>query len=162
MTGWGSNPGKLASKSKETTFDNRRLLHFWQNEGYYSLQVTAVLQTQRYSEIQGGSGVWHTKLKLFSLVFFYHFKLQNYNVCKTKASVQTNNTRMFHGVFYTSILLCRMKYMLESRLPRETSIISYMQMISPLCQKVRGTKEPLDESERGELKNWLKTQHSEN
>ena len=66
MTGWGSNPGKLASKSKETTFDNRRLLHFWQNEGYYSLQVTAVLQTQRYSEIQGGSGVWHTKLKLFS------------------------------------------------------------------------------------------------
>ena len=37
-----------------------------------------------------------------------------------------------------------------------------MQMIPPLCQKVRGTKEPLDESERGELKNWLKTQHSEN
>lgn len=117
--------------------DNRRLLHFWQNESYYSLQVTAVLQTQRYSEIQGGSSVWHTKLKLFSLVFFYHFKLQNYNICKTKASVQTNNTRMFHGVFYTRILLCRMKHMLESRLPRETSIISYMHMIPPLCQKVK-------------------------
>ena len=26
----------------------------------------------------------------------------------------------------------------------------------------RGTKEPLDESERGELKSWLKTQHSQN
>ena len=28
--------------------------------------------------------------------------------------------------------------------------------------KWRGTEEPLDESERGELKSWLKTQHSEN
>ena len=28
--------------------------------------------------------------------------------------------------------------------------------------KWRGTKEPLDESERGEWKNWLKTQHSKN
>ena len=28
--------------------------------------------------------------------------------------------------------------------------------------KQRGTKEPLDESERGELKSWLKAQHSEN
>ena len=26
----------------------------------------------------------------------------------------------------------------------------------------RGTKEPLDESERGEWKSWLKTQHSKN
>ena len=26
----------------------------------------------------------------------------------------------------------------------------------------RGTKEPLDESQRGEWKNWLKTQHSKN
>ena len=29
-------------------------------------------------------------------------------------------------------------------------------------RKQRGTKEPLDESERGECKSWLKTQHSEN
>ena len=29
-------------------------------------------------------------------------------------------------------------------------------------RKQRRTKEPLDESERGELKSWLKTQHSEN
>ena len=28
--------------------------------------------------------------------------------------------------------------------------------------KWRRTKEPLDESERGERKSWLKTQHSEN
>ena len=29
-------------------------------------------------------------------------------------------------------------------------------------RKKRGTKEPLDESERGEWTSWLKTQHSEN
>ena len=29
-------------------------------------------------------------------------------------------------------------------------------------RKWRGTKEPLDEGERGEWKTWLKTQHSEN
>ena len=27
---------------------------------------------------------------------------------------------------------------------------------------VKGTKEPLDEGERGELKSWLKAQHSKN
>ena len=33
---------------------------------------------------------------------------------------------------------------------------------SPLGRKWRGTKKPLDESERGEWKSWLKAQHSEN
>ena len=37
-----------------------------------------------------------------------------------------------------------------------------MQMTPPLWQKGRGTKKPLDESERGEWKSWLKAQHSEN
>ena len=38
-----------------------------------------------------------------------------------------------------------------------------MQMTPPLWQKVEGgTKKPLDESERGEWKSWLKAQHSEN
>ena len=36
-------------------------------------------------------------------------------------------------------------------------------MTPPLWQKAKKkTKEPLDESERGECKSWLKTQHSEN
>ena len=42
------------------------------------------------------------------------------------------------------------------------SITSDMQMIPPLCRNQRGTEEPLDESERGEWKTWLKTQHSKN
>ena len=39
---------------------------------------------------------------------------------------------------------------------------SDMQMTPPYGRKWRRTKEPLDESERGEWKSWLKAQHSEN
>ena len=53
------------------------------------------------------------------------------------------------------------KHKLESRLPGEISIISDMQMTPPFI-KWRGTKKSLDESEGGEWKGWLKTQHSEN
>ena len=35
-------------------------------------------------------------------------------------------------------------------------------MTPPYGLKNRRTKEPLDESERGEWKSWLKAQHSEN
>ena len=42
------------------------------------------------------------------------------------------------------------KHKLESRLPGEISITSDMQMTPPFWQKKRGTKEPLDEGERGE------------
>ena len=42
------------------------------------------------------------------------------------------------------------------------SITSDMQMTPPLCRKWRRTKEPLDESARGEWKSWLKAQHLEN
>ena len=41
---------------------------------------------------------------------------------------------------------------MESRLLGEISITSDMQMTPPLWQKVKRTKEPLDESETGELK----------
>ena len=43
-----------------------------------------------------------------------------------------------------------MKHKLESRLPGEISITSDMQMTPPLWQKVKRTKGPLDERERGE------------
>ena len=48
------------------------------------------------------------------------------------------------------------KHKLESRLPGEISITSDMQMTPPYSRKWRGTKKPLDESERGEWKSWLK------
>ena len=53
-----------------------------------------------------------------------------------------------------------MKHKLESRLPGEVWITSDMQMTLPLWKKQRGTKQPLDEGERGEQKRWLKAQHS--
>ena len=43
-----------------------------------------------------------------------------------------------------------MKHKMESRLSGEISITSDAQMTPPLREKVRGTKEPLDESERSE------------
>ena len=54
-----------------------------------------------------------------------------------------------------------MKHKLESRLLREISVTSDMQITPPLWQKAKN-KEPLDESERGESKSWRKAQHSEN
>ena len=55
-----------------------------------------------------------------------------------------------------------MKHKLESRLLGEISIASDIQMTPSYARKWRGTKEPLDESERGEWISWLKTQHSKN
>ena len=55
---------------------------------------------------------------------------------------------------YMQSTSCKMpgwiKHKLQSRLLGEISIISDIQMTPPLWQKVRGTKKPLDESERGE------------
>ena len=48
------------------------------------------------------------------------------------------------------------KYMLESRLQREIPINSDTQMTPPYGRKQRRTKEPFDESERGEEKVGLK------
>ena len=55
---------------------------------------------------------------------------------------------------YMQSTLCEMlgwmKHKLESRLLGKISITSDMQMTPPLWQKVKKTKEPLDESERRE------------
>ena len=56
-------------------------------------------------------------------------------------------------------MLGLMKHKLESRLLEEMSITTDMQVTPPYDRNQRGTKEPLDESER-EWKSWLKTQHS--
>ena len=40
--------------------------------------------------------------------------------------------------------------------------INNLRWYHPYGRKWRGTKEPLDESEIGEGKSWLKAQHSEN
>ena len=60
-------------------------------------------------------------------------------------------TCLFTSMQSTSYkMLGWMKHKLESRLLGEISITSGMQMTPPLWQKVKKTKEPLYESERGE------------
>ena len=55
-----------------------------------------------------------------------------------------------------------MKHKLELRFPGEISKPQIHRWHHPHNRKQRRTKEPLDESERGEWKSWLKAQHSEN
>ena len=45
---------------------------------------------------------------------------------------------------------------------RNSNNLRYADGTTPSGRKRRGTKKPLDESERGEGKSWLKAQHSEN
>ena len=45
---------------------------------------------------------------------------------------------------------------------RNINNLRYADDTTLMEKKWRGTKEPLDESERGEWKRWLKTQHSKN
>ena len=54
------------------------------------------------------------------------------------------------------------KHKLESRFLGEISIPHICRWHHLYGRKWRGTKDPLDESERGEWKSWLKAQHSEN
>ena len=55
-----------------------------------------------------------------------------------------------------------MKHKWESGLPGEISITLDSRWHHHYGRKQWRTKEPLDESERGEWKSWVKTQHSEN
>ena len=45
---------------------------------------------------------------------------------------------------------------------RNINNLRYADDTTLMAESGRGTKEPLDESERGEWKSWLKAQHSEN
>ena len=45
---------------------------------------------------------------------------------------------------------------------RNINSFRYADDTTLIGRKQRGIKEPLDESERGQWKSWLKTQHSEN
>ena len=45
---------------------------------------------------------------------------------------------------------------------RNINNLRYADDTTLMAESEKGTKNPLDESERGELKSWLKTQHSKN
>ena len=54
-----------------------------------------------------------------------------------------------------------MKHKLESRFGRNINNLRYADNTTLMAESER-TGEPLDESDRGERKRWLKTQHSKN
>ena len=72
-----------------------------------------------------------------------------------------------HPAYLTSMqntsckMLGWMKHKLKSRLPEKYQQPQKCKWHHPYGRKWR-TKEPLDQSERGEWKSWLKTQHSKN
>ena len=78
----------------------------------------------------------------------------NLNIQKTKI--------MASGPMTSWEMLGWMKQKPESRFLGEIPITSDMQMTPPSWQKVKRNKEPLDESESGECKSWLKAQYVEN
>ena len=106
-------------------------------------------------------------------------------VCRSRTTVRTLEPDMEQwigsklGKEYVKALFCHPAYLtymqstswetlgwkkhkLESRLPGEISITSEMQMTPLLWHKMKRNKEPLDESDTGECKSWVKTQHSKN
>ena len=75
-----------------------------------------------------------------------------------------------HPAYLTSMqntsceMLGGMKQKLESRLPGEisTALDITSRWYHSTGRKWKGTKESLDEGERGEVKSWLETQYSKN
>ena len=90
------------------------------------------------------------------------------NLTGSKLGKEYGKTIYFYPDYLTSMQRTSrkmpgwMKHKLGSRFPGETSIPSDMQMTPPSWQKVKRNKEPLDESESGECKSWLKAQYVEN
>ena len=74
----------------------------------------------------------------------------------SKLGKEYNRNVYYHPAYltYTQSTSCKtlgwMKHKLESRFLGEISMTSDMQMTPPLWQKVKGTKEPLGDSVRGE------------
>ena len=112
---------------------------------------------------------WPASWEIYMQVKKQQLELDTEQQTGFKLGKEYVNAVYCHPAYLTSMrstsweMLGWMKHKLESRLLGKTSITSDMQMTPPLWQKVRSltfTKEPFDESERGEWRSWLKAQHS--
>ena len=112
--------------------------------------------------------IWPASWEIFMQVRKQQLELDMEQQTSSKLGKEYVKAVYCHPAYLTSMqsasweTLGWMKHKLESRLPGEISMTSDMQMTPPYGRKGRGAKEPLDESERGEWKSWLKAQHSEN
>ena len=111
---------------------------------------------------------WPASWEICMQVKKQHLELDMEQQTGSKSGKEYVKAVYYHPAYLTYMhstsweVLDWMKHKLESRLLGEISITSDMQMTPSYGRKQRRTKEPLDESERGEWKSWLKTQHSEN
>ena len=67
-------------------------------------------------------------------------------------------TQSWHGCYNIKLDLASLPYLISGQKSRYT----YSFVLRKEGRKWRRTKEPLDQSKRGEWKSWLKAQHSEN
>ena len=111
---------------------------------------------------------WPTSWETYAQVRKQQLELDMKQQTGSKLGKEYVKAVYWHPVYLTYMqstsweMLSWRKHKLESRLQGEISITSDMQMTPSFGRKWRRTKEPLDESERGQWKSWLKTQHSEN
>ena len=116
----------------------------------------------------GYQAIWPASWEIYMQVKKQQLKLDMEQQTGSKLGKECVKAVNGHSAYLTSMqstwweTLGWMNHKLESRLPGEISITLEIQMTPPLWQKVKKNKEPFDESERGEWKSWLKTQHSEN
>ena len=120
---------------------------------------------QHFSSVQSLSRVrlfatpWISTRQASLSTYVTPFTTQSRNMVSTRCVSQWMSPYMVASQFLQS----QRSYSLQIPLLLSLfSITSDIQMSPPLCRKERGTKDPLDESERGEWKSWLETQHSKN
>ena len=87
------------------------------------------------------------------------FLLHQVKQLNTSLSFQTNRTFPCRWLIFFFFCFPKVLLLVFSMCHSELLLCRWQQ---PYGRKWRRTKEPLDESERGELKGWLKAQHSEN
>ena len=118
------------------------------------------LKRQEYQTTLPAS--WETCMQVFLQLL--EPVMEQWTGCSKRSTSRLYIVTLLIYLTYMQSISCEMlgwmRHKLESRLPGEIPITSDMQMTATLWQKQRGTEEPLDESERGEWKGWLKTQRS--
>jgi len=112
--------------------------------------------------------IWHASWEICMQVRKQQLKLDMEQQIGSKSEKENIKAVYCHLAYLTYVqsnsweTLGWMKHKLESRFLGEISITQIYRWHHPYGRKGRRTKEPLDESERGEWKSWLKIQHPEN
>ena len=143
-TGWIS----LQSKGLSRVFSNTTV----QKHQFFSIQLSSQSNSHIHTCMTTGKTVALTRRTLVSKVMSLLFNTLSRLVI---TSLPRSKHLLISWLQYTQSTSCEiegwMKHRLESRLPGEISITSICRWHHHYDRKWRGTEEPLDESEKGEL-----------